>query len=374
MDFPSLTELKARNTLKWTRYGDDVLPLWVAEADFRTCPEVIAAIMDAVQRESFGYPPDGHGLAPALAAFSTTRYGWDIDPARIFPVPDVVRGVYLALSFLTKPESPTIIPAPAYMPFWELTAATGRETMVIDAYGGLDLNDIEDCFKRGAGSLILCNPYNPLGYTFSREFLIELADLTARYDARIISDEIHGPLVYDGTHIPAASVSDTAAQVCVTVTATSKAWNIAGLKCAQMIFTNDEDVARWNAVPWMLRDGVSILGLVAAQACYEAPTSFLEDQVAQLKANRDFLVEELPKRAPGVLTANPEATYLMWLDFRNTPLADRPAAQLMRKARIALNEGTTFGQGGEGHARLNFACSPDTLEIAIDRIASAVAG
>ena len=204
--------------------------------------------------------------------------------------------------------------------------------------------------------------------------MIELADLTARYDARIISDEIHGPLVYDGTHIPAASVSDTAAQVCVTVTATSKAWNIAGLKCAQMIFSNDEDVARWNAVPWMLRDGVSILGLVAAQACYEAPTNFLDDQVAQLKANRDFLVEELPKRAPGVLTANPEATYLMWLDFRNTPLADQPAAQLMRKATIALNEGTTFGQGGEGHARLNFACSPDTLEIAIDRIASAVAG
>ena len=372
MDFPSLTELKARNTLKWTRYGDDVLPLWVAESDFSTCPEVKAAIMDAVQRESFGYPPDGHGLAPALAAFSTTRYGWEINPARVFPVPDVVRGVYLALSFLTKPESPTIIPAPAYMPFWELTAATGRETMVIDAYGGLDLNDIEDCFKRGAGSLILCNPYNPLGYTFSREFLIELADLTARYDARIISDEIHGPLVYDGTHIPAASVSDTAAQVCVTVTATSKAWNIAGLKCAQMIFTND--VARWNAVPWMLRDGVSILGLVAAQACYEAHTSFLDDQVAQLKANRDFLVAELPKRAPGVLTANPEATYLMWLDFRNTPLADQPAAQLMRKSKIALNEGTTFGQGGEGHARLNFACSPDTLEIAIDRIASAVAG
>lgn len=368
MIFPPLSELKARGTLKWTRYDDDILPLWVAESDFATCPEVKQALVDAVQREAFGYPPESTGLAAALAGFSKRRYGWEVDPEQIYAVPDVVRGVYLALNFLTRKDSPVIIPTPAYMPFWELGPSTGREVMTIDAYGGLDLNDIEECFKRGAGSLILCNPYNPLGYTFSRQFLVDLAELAARYDARIISDEIHGPLVYEGTHIPAASVSDTAAQVCITVTATSKAWNIAGLKCAQIIVTNTEDVAAWEAVPWLLRDGTSTLGLIAAQACYEAPESFLDDQLAQLKANRDFLTANLPA---SVKTTPPEATYLMWLDFRDTPIAHLPAAQLLKKAKIALNEGTTFGAGGEGHARLNFACSPEMLHEAVERIRAA---
>ncbi|MDO5076067.1 MalY/PatB family protein [Corynebacterium sp.] len=371
MRFPDLKELYNRKTLKWTRYPADTLPMWVAESDFGTCPEVKQALVDAVEREAFGYPPETPGLGEALANFYRKHFGWGPNPEWVFPIPDVVRGVWLAIEHLTRPGTPTIVPTPSYMPFLGLTGVTGRETMMIDAYGGIDLNDVEECLRKGAGSIVLVSPFNPLGFTFDREFLRELAELVDRYDARIIADEIHAPLVYQGRNIPVASVSETAARVTVTVTATSKAWNIAGLKCAQMVFSNAEDAAAWERIHPLLREGVSTIGLIAAEASYRADTAFLDDQLAVLLHNRDTLAQELPRILPGLATTVPDATFLMWLDFRDTPLADRPAAQILERCNIALNEGTTFGPGGAGHARLNFACTPDTLNEALERFSRA---
>ena len=220
MRFPELEELKNRRTLKWTRYAEDVLPLWVAESDFGTCPPLKEALADAVEREVFGYPPDETGLADALSGFYDRRYGFAPQPENVFAIPDVVRGLQLAVEHFTKPGSAIIVPTPAYPPFIELPKVTGRQAVYIDAYT-YDLKDIEKAFAEGAGSLLFCNPHNPLGTVFSEDYIRDLTDLAVKYDARIIVDEIHAPLVYGGKHVVAAGVSPNAAKSCLTITATS---------------------------------------------------------------------------------------------------------------------------------------------------------
>ncbi|GAB3691556.1 MalY/PatB family protein [Corynebacterium nasicanis] len=371
MQFPTLDQLKDRRTRKWTVYDDDVLPLWIAESDFLTCPPVKQAIADAVERESFGYSPASSDLPEAVADFYAARYGWRPDPAMVVPVPDVVRGLALAIEHLTRPGSGVIVPVPAYPPFLELPEATGRAMHHIDAVGGIDLGDVEKQFAEGAGSILLCAPNNPLGYTLDADFLSELCALAERYEARVLVDEIHAPLVLDGSHVCAAALNP---RVCVTVTATSKAWNIAGLKCAQIIFSNPEDLRTWHSLTGVAKDGTSTLGIWAAIACYREGGDFLDEQVAYLRETRDWLVEELPARIPGLKVSNPAATYLMWLDFSGTAIGDheRPAIWLREHARVAFNDGLYFGPGGLHHARLNFATSREILEEAVERLASAL--
>lgn len=377
MDFPTLEQLRNRKTRKWTVYDDDVLPLWIAESDFPTSPAVMECIRDRVAAESFGYSPASQELEHALSEFCAEEFGWRPDPRHIVLTPDVVRSLALAITYFTTPDSAVIVPTPAYPPFLALPPATGRDMIEVSAEGGLDLVEIEKAFEQGAGSLLLCNPHNPLGYTFSREFLIDLANLADRYGARIISDEIHAPLVYEGRHLPTASVSDTAAAVTITAMATSKAWNIAGLKCAQMIFSNPEDMAVWESLPGPTTDGVGTLGIFAADACYRDRSGHRQEQLRYLRENRDWLAAELPRRIPGLRVTCPEATYLMWLDFRETSLPEdarrHPAAWCVEHAKVAMNEGIAFGLPGEGHARLNFATSREILEDAVERLARALA-
>lgn len=387
MKFPTQDELRARFTRKWTQFEPDVLPLFIAESDFPTAPAVKKVILDYAERECFGYSPAANavGLAEAVADFHDTRYGWRPDPKKIFWIGDVVRGLLLGIQHFTRPDSPVVVPLPAYPPFLELPETAGRKRIdvgISPSNGALkegekprlDLEAIEKAFAEGAGSILLANPFNPLGYVFDEKHLSELVALADKYDARILSDEIHAPLVYEGQHISVAGLSETAARVTMSVTATSKAWNFAGLKCAQIIFSNDKDVEIWNSLPHVAQDGVGTLGIIAAEAAYRDGISHLEEEVDYLRETRDWLVEELPKRIPGLITSRPDSTYLMWLDFRNTAIGDKeyPAAWLIQHARVAFNEGLTFGEIGAGQARLNFATSREILEEAIDRVATAI--
>lgn len=387
MKFPTQDELRARFTRKWTQFEPDVLPLFIAESDFPTSPAVKKVILDYTERECFGYSPAANavGLAEAVADFHDTRYGWRPDPKKVFWIGDVVRGLLLGIQYFTRPDSPVVVPLPAYPPFLELPETAGRKRIDVgispsngDLKEGekprLDLEAIEKAFAEGAGSILLANPFNPLGYVFDEEHLNELVALADQYDARILSDEIHAPLVYNGQHISIAGLSETAARVTMTVTATSKAWNFAGLKCAQIIFSNDKDVETWNSLPHVAQDGVGTLGIIAAEAAYRDGISHLEEEVDYLRETRDWLVEELAKRIPALITSRPDSTYLMWLDFRNTAIGDKeyPAAWLIQHARVAFNEGLTFGDIGAGQARLNFATSREILEEAIDRVATAI--
>ncbi|SDL87592.1 cystathione beta-lyase [Corynebacterium mycetoides] len=370
MEFPDLATLKARGTRKWTQYDDDVLPLWVAESDFPTAPAVKAAIQRAVNNETFGYTPapQAQELPKVLADFYRERFGWRPDEDKIFPVPDVVRGILLAIEYFT--EGDVIVPVPAYHPFLEIAETAGRNRVEVGSTGGLDLMEVEASFRNGAGSIIITNPFNPGGWIFEEEELDQICAIARRYGGRVLVDEIHAPLVYDGAHVCAAKNNP---DVCITVTAASKAFNVAGLKCAQMIFSNDADVEVFQGLTGVAKDGTGTLGIIAAEACYREGGDHLDAEVELLRANRDWLVHTLPKKIPGIAFDVPAATYLMFLDFSGTKLADpRPAAWLRRHAKVALNEGASFGPGGEHKARLNFATSPDILREAVERISTAV--
>ncbi|GAB3945262.1 MalY/PatB family protein [Corynebacterium tapiri] len=374
MKFPTLDQLRARKTRKWTVYGEDVLPLWIAESDFPTAPPVKDALRDMIEAETFGYTPAASDLPEALADFYSTRYGFQPDPAGVVAVPDVVRGLLLGIQYFTRPDSAVVVPVPAYPPFLELPGTAGRERIDVPTHpDGLDLDAIEDAFRKGAGSLLLCAPNNPFGFVPTAQDLAALVELAVRYDARLLVDEIHAPLVYEGQHVVAAGLSDAAADRCLTVTAVSKAFNIAGLKCAQMILTNERDQQTYRSLTGVAKDGTGTLGMVASAVCYRQGIDHLDETVKYLAETRLSVADRLEEAVPGLRATRPAATYLMWLDFTDSVLASEksPAQWLRTHAKVALNDGAAFGPGGSGHARLNFATSPEVLDEAITRIASA---
>ncbi|GAB78712.1 cystathione beta-lyase [Austwickia chelonae] len=377
-------EMRARNTLKWTRYAPDVLPLWVAEMDIRTCPAVQDAIASAVGRQTYGYPSGDSRLAEATADWCARRYAWQVDPGLVHAVPDVLVGVRAAIDHFTTPGSPIVLPVPAYMPFFDVLDVCGRRgvftsMLVEDCPDGgtahrFDLAAIEAAFAAGAGGIILCNPYNPLGAVFPAWHLAEVCELAARYGARVVSDEIHAPLVYGRRHIPTASVSRAAAEVTVTVLASSKGFNTPGLKCAQVVLSNDADARRWSQVHRMRYEGVSTLGVEASVAAYRDGAEWLDELLVFLAGNRDHLARTLPEVVPGLRWAPPQATFLAWLDFSGVAAlggAD-PSAWLLERAKVFLNPGPAFGPGGQHHARLNFGTSRDILEEFVSRLGGAV--
>lgn len=405
---PDLATLKARGTMKWTRYAEDVLPLWVAESDFDTCPVVSTAIKSAVEREYFGYRGAGTPVEDALAGFCARRFGWEIESDWVRVVPDVVKGVAVAVDELTPAGSTVVITLPSYYPFFDVPRATNRPATFVpmtlrnkpassaspvsssssDATSpsantgeqewGFDLEALEDIFRNpenpaGVGSLILCNPYNPLGRAFRAEELREVIELADRYGVRVISDEIHAPVVFGGaTHIPAATVSERAKEVVVTVIATSKGWNTAGLHCAQIIMTNPTDRKKLAGVHNLRTGEASTLGMVAAATAYNEGEQWLDNQLHYLEGNLDLLERRLPEVLPGATFIRPEASFLLWIDLTGVPgLEHNPAETLLRTAKIAVSEGTTFGPQGKGHIRLNFATSREILNEALDRIATA---
>ena len=377
-------QLRARHTMKWTRFAPDVLPLWVAEMDVETCPAVGDAVREAAAREVFGYPSTDRRLASATADWCADRYGWDVDPVHVHALPDVLVGVRVAIDHFTVAGSPIVLPVPAYMPFFDVLEVTGRRGVYVpmlphtedDGAAGyrFDLEAIEAAFAAGAGGIIVCNPYNPLGAVFPAEHLADVCALAERYGARVISDEIHATLVYDGRHVPTATVSPIAPEVTITLLASSKGFNTPGLKCAQVVLSNDADVRVWRKINPMRHHGASTLGIEASIASYRDGGPWLDELLPFLAANRDFLVSELARVAPQLRIAPPRATYLAWLDFRAVPAlggAD-PSAWLLEHAKVFLNPGPAFGPGGEGHARLNFGTSRAILTEFVARLEAAL--
>ncbi|HIW96269.1 MAG TPA: aminotransferase class I/II-fold pyridoxal phosphate-dependent enzyme [Candidatus Corynebacterium gallistercoris] len=385
---PNLETLRARGTMKWTVHPEDVLPLWVAESDFETCPAVNAAIHAAADRQYYGYEKRDGATQRALTGFLADRFGWEVPEGWVRLIPDVVKGVAVAIDELTPAGSDVIVPVPSYFPFFELPSAINRPKIEVEmttrATGeqaeewAFDLEALERAFAstdnpNGVGAMIVCNPYNPLGRAWRPEELEELVELADRYNVRLISDEIHAPIVYSpARHTPLAAVSEKAARISVTVTATSKGWNTAGLHCAQLILTNPEDRAVFDKVPALRSGAASTLGQVAAEAAYTHGREWLDNEVAYLENNLDLLERRLPEALPGARFIRPEASYLLWVDVREVPgLATQPGKKILERAKVAFNEGTIFGSQGEGHIRINFATSPDILNEVLDRLEQA---
>lgn len=375
--------LRARRTAKWNRYDDDVIPMWVAEMDFPTDPHILAAVHRAVDAESLGYPLTAQksGLGTALAEWSQREHGWAVDPDGVHLVPNVVKGVGLALETLCQPGAPVIIPTPAYMPFFDVVRLRGLPQVHVpmvslpSANGsawGLDLAAIDAAFAAGARTLILCSPHNPLGHVHTRTELLALADVVERHGARVISDEIHSPLVFAGTHLPYAGLSTATAAHTVTVTSASKAWNLPGLTCAQVVTTSAEDTARWRDIPHEKTIGVGTLGIEANLAAYREGGAWMSQVRSRLAHNR-WLVTDAVAAMPGVTHRTNAATYLAWLDLSDLALDVEPSDWLLEHARVALSVGDAFGAPAHRFARLNFATTAPLLHEALARITEAVA-
>ncbi len=377
-DSPTAAELRARGSLKWTSYPDDVLAAWVAEMDFGLAPAVAEALSAAVERGDTGYhyPDIERAAAGAACGFWGDRLGWDVAPERVVPAPDVVEGIRRAIVHLTAPGSPVVLHTPVYYPFFSMLERAGRELREVPCRPGtdgrytLDIDEIDRALADGAGSVVLCNPWNPTGRCFTEEELGTVIEVVASHTARVIADEVHAPLVRArARHVVAATLDpDTV----ITVTSASKAWNIPGLKCAQVILTRDSDLETWTTYFTPDKVGVGTFGLVANAAAYAGGREWLEGVVDRLDGNRRLLTELIGEHLPRLGYAPSEGTYLAWLDFRPYGLDD-PAAYLLEHARVALTGGAPFGVGGGGHARLNFATSPAIVTEIVERIGAAVA-
>ena len=382
----TIDELYRRGSLKWTRGGPGVIGAWVAEMDFGAAPAISEALRGVIERAEFGYLSDhaAAGLAEACAAWQRGSYGWAVDPARVRPLPDVIKGLEAAITVFSRPGSPVIVPTPAYMPFLTWPAVLGREIIQVPmtTSGGrpaLDLNGIDAAFRRGGHLLVLCNPCNPAGRVYTKDELAGVAEVVARNDGRVFADEIHAPLVYPGgTHIPYASVSEQAASHSVTGTAASKGWNLPGLKCAQLILTNDADAATWAAAGFIFEHGASAPGVRASTAAYRDGGEWLADVVRYLDGSRALLASLLARHLPQIRYQPPEGTYLAWLDcrdlFRDRHLEVSAAEFFQTRARVLLTDGAACGEAGRGHVRLNFATPRPVLAEIVRRMAAAVNG
>ena len=379
-------DLRACGSVKWSTGGPDVIGAFVAEMDFGAAPPIEAALLEVIRRADFGYLSERASteMASACAQWQEDRYGWAVDPARVRPLPDVIKGLEAAITVFSEPGSPVILPTPAYMPFLFVPERLGREIIQVpmtmeDGRFVLDLDGIDAAFRRGGQLVILCNPCNPMGRVYTAGELAALAAVVEARNGRVFADEIHAPLVYaGGIHVPYASVSEQAAGHSVTATAASKGWNLPGLKCAQLILSNDRDAETWAKEGFMFEHGASTPGVWATAAAYRHGGPWLDDVLAYLDGSRQLLAGLLAEQLPDVRYQPPEGTYLGWLDCRDLFPAGAgaetsPAEFFLAKAQVRLTDGAACGDAGNGHVRLNFATPRPILAEIVRRLASAVA-
>lgn len=366
----------SRSSLKWTRYPEGVLPLFVAEMDYPVSESIRQAIVERVAASDLGYIDSAGPLADAFAQFAARRWQWQLDAAAVRIATDVSAGIVEVLRYGVAAGSPVVVTSPVYPPFFELVEEARLPLVDIpllesSAGWSLDLDRIEDAFIAGAKAMLLCNPHNPLGLPHDHAVLSELAMIAARYDVLIISDEVHAPLTYRGAvFTPFTAVATDAGARSITVTSASKGWNLAGMKCAVMVPSDARTLALLDGLPQEVASRASILGLHANVAAYN-DEEWLDATIGKIMHNDTLLAGLMRRRLPIVHYRRPSATYLGWLDFRDLGLGPDPAERVLQDARVALNSGPTFGAAGRGFARINFACSPSVLEEAVERMADA---
>jgi len=372
----SLADLRQRQSLKWRLYGDDVLPLWVAEMDVLPPEPVVRAVSEAMARGDTGYPwaPD---YAEALAGFAQRRWGWAPEPRDARLVANVMTGVSEVLRLVTGPGDAVVVNSPVYPPFYGFVHDLGRRVVEapLSADGRLDPETLAAAFvegTRGGGraAYLLSSPHNPTGAVHTVDELTTAGELAAAHGVRVVVDEIHAPLVYAPTRFtPYLSLPVGASAF--SLMSASKGFNLAGLNAA-LALAGAEAAAELARMPEEAAFGASHLGVLAQAAALRDGDAWLEALLGGLDSNRRLLAELLAEHLPQVGYRVPQATYLAWLDCRALGLGTDPAAVFRERGRVALSPGPDFGTGGEGHARLNFATSPAVLAEAVERMASAI--
>lgn len=375
LDALPLEVLRRRSSTKWRSYPDDVIPMFVAETDFPLAPAITDALRTAVEIGDTGYTPPRPEIGEAFVAFADRHWRWQVDASRTRWTGDVMMGVVELLRATVAPGQRVVITPPVYPPFFDTVREAGaevEEVPLVDtgAEWVLDLPGIESALAKGARGVLLCNPHNPTGTVHSAEALAELARIAARHGAVVISDEIHGPLAHDGAAFtPFLSAGAEAARVGFVVTSASKAYNLAGLKCAIMVAGSDAHADVLHRLPWEVEWRTGLFGALSNIAAF-APESdeWLARLLARLDRNRALLGDLLAEHLPRARYRMPDAGFLAWIDVADYGWGDDPALAVREGAKVALHHGPYFGSEGAGHVRLNFGCGPDVLREAVERI------
>lgn len=378
-DFDRIIDRRATESIKWQLYGEDVLPMWVADMDFAAPEPVIAALRARVEHGVFGYEAHPPALVEAIVARLQRLYGWTVAPEAIVFLPGVVTAFNLAAQAFLAPGDGLLFQTPVYPPFLgtagTANAATHSMELTCDSAGRYSVD--YDLFARAITDrtrmFLLCNPHNPVGRVFREDELTRMAELCLRHNLIICSDEIHCDLIFNGyRHIPIAALAPEIAARTITLMAPSKTFNIAGLHCSFAVIPDAELRQRYLAARRGIVDSVNVLGYTAALAAYQEGQPWLEALLRYLEANRDFVVAFVREHLPGVTVASPEGMYLAWLDCRAAGIPGNAHAFFLKEARVAVNDGATFGPGGEGFVRLNFGCPRVLLSEGLERMRAAL--
>jgi len=374
----SLAKLRGRLSAKWTTYPADVLPAWVAEMDFPLAEPIKQRLRRAIDADDCGYAQP-RLLHQPFVAFAKSRYGWTVDPSRIRVGPEVMVVVGEILRVVTKAGDGVVINPPVYPPFFATIEEVGRtvvEVPLAHVPGGgwdLDLDALEKAFAAGAKAYLLCNPHNPTGRVLEKAQLEEIATLAKRYGVIVIADEIHAPMVLPGAvHVPFVSVSEPLGANAITVTSVSKAWNVAGLKCAVMVAGSSAMQSALKKLPKEFEERTGHLGVISSMAAFEEGAPYLDGLLAHLDRNRVLLAELLGVYLPAVRYIPPQAGYLAWLDCSALGLGDDPAKVFLKKGKVALMRGLDFGRQGACFARVNMGTSGAILSEVVGRMGKAI--
>ena len=356
----------------------DLLPLWVADMDFKTPDFIVDAIKKRAEHEVFGYTFRPESYTQSIVNWLKRRHNWEIKPEWISFSPGVVAGLTMAIEALSKPGDGVIVQPPVYFPFFDSVKGTGRQMIEnpLKLENGryyFDLEDLKQKITPTTKLLLLSNPHNPGGMAWNKEELTALANICLENKIVIISDEIHSDLIFDGfKHTPLAGISEAIAQNCVICMAPSKTFNTAGLTTSFLIIPNKRHFVAYERVMRLphLHMG-NIFGTIALEAAYTHGDEWLSQLLKYLQGNYSFLEDFFAVNLPQVKVMRPEATYLIWIDFSAFGLTDEALNQKLIDAGVGLNRGVQFGKQGSGFMRINIGCTRTTLEEALLRIKNA---
>ena len=386
INFNIVVNRKNTNCLKYdfaVRRGrpENVLPLWVADMDFKVAPEITQAIEKRVAHGIFGYSEVKEEYFEAVAAWMEQKHGWHVKEDWLVKTPGVVFALAMAVQAFTEPGDAVIIQQPVYYPFSEVIADNGRRivdnTLELKEDGKYHIN-FEDFEQKVKGNhvklFLLCSPHNPVGRVWTKEELKKIAAICRKYDVIVVSDEIHEDFVFNGKHQVFADLSEDAKNRTITCTAPSKTFNLAGLQVSNIWIANPKLREKFKKqIAAAGYSQLNTLGLTACEAAYRYGGEWHAELLGYLKSNLNFLREFLQTRLPEVKLIEPEGTYLVWLDFGSLGLTEEQREELLtKKAGIWLDSGAIFGAAGEGFERINIACPRSILKDALERIERAV--
>jgi len=374
-DFDKIIDRRNTESSKWHKYGPDVLPMWVADMDFVSPEPVIQALQKRVAHGVFGYPTTPPEMTEIIIDRLDHLHHWQVEPEDLIFLPGVVTGFNLASHTLAEPNGSVLVQTPVYFPFLSApqNAGMARDEMELTLLGdgtyAIDMQSFDSAISDHTRLFILCNPHNPVGRVFRQDELECMAEICLRHNVVICSDEIHCDLVYNGNpHISIASLDPEIAQNTITLIAPTKTYNLAGLECSVAVIQNPDLREKFQNAKQGLVGWVNLMGMLAGTVAYREGQEWLDQLMAYLESNRDYLYDYVQDELPGISITKPEGTYLGWLDCRHSGIEGSPFEFFLEKAQVATSDGAAFGKGGEGFVRLNFGCPRSMLSEALDRM------